>query len=68
MVDGMKVKRPRNRLEWLSALSTRELVIYLMELQRVQEQQPGLADEVGEACDVLRQELLRRETPASASR
>jgi hypothetical protein len=62
------MQRSRNRLEWLATLSTRELVIYLMELQHVADDQPELAGEVSDACAVLRRELFRRELPAAAAR
>ena len=58
----------KRRVDWLSNLTTRELVIYLMELQRAAEQQPELVAEVEDACAVLRHELLRREWPVHASR
>ncbi len=54
--------------EWLSTLTTRELVIYLMELRRALDQQPELVSEVGHASAALRDELLRREWPVSAGR
>lgn len=53
------------RKGWLATLSTRELVIYLMELRRTRLQEPTLADEVDSACAELRQELLTREWPAA---
>ena len=53
------------RTDWLSQLSTRELVIYLMELRRARLLQPDIASEVDDASAALRQELLRREWPAS---
>lgn len=52
------------RKEWLARLSTRELVIYLLELRRTRLQEPTLADEVDSACGELRQELLTREWSA----
>jgi hypothetical protein len=52
------------RREWLAALTTRELVIFLMELRRMWLQEPKLAAEVNAACAELRKELLRREWPA----
>jgi hypothetical protein len=51
----------QKRKEWLAALSTRELVIYLMELRRTGLDQPELAAEVETACAALREELLARE-------
>jgi hypothetical protein len=61
-------RQRHSRLEWLSTLSTRELVIYLMELQRVEEQQPELGGEVDDACTVLRRALFLRECPLPVSR
>ncbi|HLQ31683.1 MAG TPA: hypothetical protein VK457_03265 [Chloroflexota bacterium] len=62
------MRRQHSRIDWLLGLSTRELVIYLMELRRAVDQQPELTPEVEEACTVLRQELLRREWPVPAGR
>jgi hypothetical protein len=53
------------RREWLATLSTRELVIYLMELRRARLEEPGLSNEVESACAELRIELLTREWPAA---
>ena len=62
-----RLARPgRKRREWLAGLSTRELVIYLMELRRASLLQPELTSEVDEACDALRAELGRREWPLPA--
>ncbi|HEX6511718.1 MAG TPA: hypothetical protein VF157_05430 [Chloroflexota bacterium] len=60
--------RTQARLDWLAKLTTRELVIYLLELRRVVDQQPELAAEVEDACVALRSELLQREWPVTASR
>ena len=49
-------------------LSTRELVIYLMELRRACDRQPELSTEVNDACRALRTELARREWPIPAAR
>jgi hypothetical protein len=61
-------RRARNRLEWLASLTTRELVIYLLELQRACELQPELTPEVDDASGALRDELLRREWLVHANR
>ncbi|HLG70817.1 MAG TPA: hypothetical protein VK009_10375 [Chloroflexota bacterium] len=58
-------RRIRNRTQWLAGLSTRELVIILMELGHAQDEEPGIAPDVSEACAVLRRELLRRECPVA---
>ena len=63
-----RLTRPgKKRREWLAGLSTRELVIYLMELRRASLLQPELAAEVDEACGALRAELARREWPLPAA-
>ena len=56
----------RKRRQWLAGLSTRELVIYLMELRRASILQPELTQEVDDACGALRAELSRREWPLPA--
>ena len=53
------------RTEWLAGLTTRELVIYLMELRHAARQDVALATEVSEACAELRAELLSREWPTA---
>jgi len=56
-----------SRTDWLAGLNTRELVILLLELQRVSLEQPQLSGEVDDACVALRDELLRRERPVHAA-
>lgn len=56
-------RRWQNRADWLATLSTRELVIFLMELNRARQEQPELEGEVVDACAVLRAELRHREWP-----
>ena len=53
-------------VDWLNGLSTRELVIILLELARAREEEPSIEGEVNNACAILRQELHRREWPARA--
>jgi len=60
--------RRTHRRAWLAMLSTRELVIYLMELRRACDRQPELSTEVADACRALRAELARREWPLPAAR
>jgi len=56
------------RAYWLASLSTRDVVLFMMELRNLLEQEPALAADIHDACSALRAELQRREWSVPASR